>query len=120
MGRSRSSGHPPIHSQLQASLGYLGPNIKRLHCRTAHSVPCSGATQNVLLSVPPKVCLSPCLCPLPFLAVHLPLPPSLWLSPGQNHSHLFLAEHHLLRPARDHVEAKMPAPEVTPDELPNG
>lgn len=66
------------------------------------------------------VCSPESVLVTPFLAVHLPLPSSLWLSPGQNHSHLFLAEHHLLRPARDHLEAKMPAPEVTPDKLPNG
>lgn len=57
--------------------------------------------------------------PLPFQLPICPPPSSLWPSLGQNQIHLFLAEQHLLRPARDHLEAKMPAPEVTPDELPN-
>lgn len=115
MGRIRSSGPSSVTQSTAGQPGVPGTQYQKTILQNS--------SQCALQWGDPEcapVCSPESVLVIPFLAVHLPLPSSLWLSPGQNHSHLFLAEHHLLRPARDHLEAKMLAPEVTPDKLPNG
>lgn len=129
VGRIRSSRPSSVTQSTAGQLRLPETSVKRRHYKIAHSMPCSGLTQNGLLSVLPckSACLSPlpvfpvrvpacqpCLCPLVFLAAH----PAFLLPSGsafgQNQIHLFLAEQHLLRSARDHLEAKMPAPRSHP------